>query len=385
MKIVIAFDSFKGCMSSAEAGRAAEAGVRMVLRDAEVCVLPLADGGEGTVDAMASMLGSKMINVEVFGPLGSLRPKVSAKYAVTSDGTAVIESSSAAGLCLLAEHERNPMFATTQGVGQIIKDALNRGIRNFIVGLGGSATNDCGAGLLSSLGARFLDAEGNEIPLGCSGLAELERIDLSGYDGRIAECDFRIACDVDNPLLGINGCTKVFSPQKGARSEDIELMEENIAKFAKLSEQALGSSANPELPGTGAAGGMGFAFASYIRGKLESGARIVTDAISLEKHLAGASLFITGEGKIDSQSERGKAPVAAAMMADSAGVPAIAFAGVADGCPAPLKKAICINPPGISHEDAMKKDNAMSNLERAVSRELHGFFRNFLQPEAHDH
>lgn len=375
MKIVIAIDSFKGCMTSADAGNAARAGVAKAFPYAEIIVLPLADGGEGTVEAMASMQGAKKRTVEVFGPLGSQRPKVSAQYAVTEDGFAVIESAAAAGLCLLSKSERNPMFATTQGVGQIIKDALDLGIRKFIVGLGGSATNDCGSGLLSVLGARFLNREGKPIHQGCAGLSELARIDLSGFDGRISQCDFRVACDVDNPLLGEFGCTKFFSPQKGAREDDMERMEANIAKFAVLSKQVLGSMANAKLSGAGAAGGMGFAFSSYIGGRLESGARIVAHAIGLEKHLEGASLFITGEGKIDSQSECGKAPVVAAMFSDMAGVPAIAFAGAVEGCPAPIKKAVCINPEGISHDDAMNRINAMKNLELAVSSEVLKFLQ----------
>ena len=324
MKIVVAIDSMKGSLSSMEAGEAIRRGILRADREAEVCVCPLADGGEGTVEALTSGLGGRLEQVSVTGPLGE---QVSAQYGILPDGrTAVMEMAAAAGITLIDEEERNPLHTTTYGVGEMIRDAIGKGCRNFIMGIGGSATNDGGIGMLQALGFKFTDGTGKDVPFGAQGLKELRTLQTEEVLPELAECRFRVACDVNNPLCGENGCSAVFGPQKGATPERIEEMDRWLASFAELAREIF-PKADPSAPGSGAAGGLGFAFRTFTNAVLESGIRIVLEETKLEERIREADLVITGEGRLDAQTVMGKAPVGVAKIAKKYNLPVIAFAG----------------------------------------------------------
>lgn len=324
MKIVISIDSFKGSLSSMEAGNAVAAGIHRVNPQTEVVIKPLADGGEGTVCALIEGMNGQKVTIPVTGPL---EEKVQATYGVIADQKlAVIEMSEAAGLTLVPPAQRNPLFTTTYGVGELILDAVEKGCRHFIIGIGGSATNDGGAGMLQALGFDLLDANEKPIALGGQGLAELKEIRCDRVPGVLQECEFRIACDVTNPLCGPNGSSAVFGPQKGATKDMVADLDGWLMNFAKVA-QAQFPKADPLAPGTGAAGGLGFAFQAFLQGKLEPGIDIVLETIALEKALLDADLVITGEGRLDEQTAMGKAPVGVAKLAKKYGKTVIAFAG----------------------------------------------------------
>ena len=364
MRIVVAVDSFKGSLSSLEAGSAVKAAALKIFKDVEVVVLPLADGGEGTVQALYSGLGGKLIDVTVTGPL---RKQVNATYCILNDGkTAVVEMASAAGLTLVSENERNPLNTTTYGVGEIIKDAVNKGCRRFIVGIGGSATNDGGVGMLAALGYKFYDKNGVEIVLGAKGLENLKSISSSDVLPELKECSFRVACDVTNPLCGVKGCSAVFAPQKGATDEDIRKMDEWLRNYAELSRD-ISSDADPDFPGAGAAGGMGFAFSSFLNGKLESGINIVLQETGFENYAKSADLIITGEGRLDAQTAMGKDPVGVAKIAKKHNKKVIAFAGSVSDDAVILRdygidEIYRITPKDTELHEAMKKEVAYDNL-----------------------
>lgn len=329
MKAVIAIDSFKGSMDSIEAGEAAEKGIRRVFTDAEAIVYPLADGGEGTVQALAKGLGGKLEKVKVTGPLGE---PVICEYGIVEEKTAIIEMAGAAGITLVQPKLRNPLNTTTYGVGEVIKDAIGKGCRHFIIGIGGSATNDGGIGMLQALGAEFLDEGGKQVPFGARGVEKLASINCEHILFELKECDFRIACDVDNPLCGENGCSHIFGPQKGATPRMAEQMDQWMRKYAKLTEeyfQMAGTRQNYDsnYPGCGAAGGLGFAFRAFLRGKLEPGINIVLEEIGIETAIKDADIVITGEGCLDGQTVMGKAPIGIARLAKKYGKPVIAFSG----------------------------------------------------------
>lgn len=324
MKIVVAIDSMKGSLSSMEAGEAIRRGILRVDREAEVCVCPLADGGEGTVEALTSGLGGKLEQVFVTGPLGE---QVSAQYGILPDGrTAVMEMAEAAGITLIDEEERNPLYTTTYGVGEMIRDAIGKGCRNFIMGIGGSATNDGGIGMLQALGFRFADGAGKDVPFGAQGLKELRTLQTDKVLPELEKCRFRVACDVTNPLCGENGCSAVFGPQKGATPEMIIEMDRWLGSFAELACEKY-PEADPSAPGSGAAGGLGFAFRTFTNAVLESGIRIVLEETKLEERIREADLVLTGEGRLDAQTVMGKAPVGVAKIAKKYNLPVIAFAG----------------------------------------------------------
>ena len=329
MKTVIAIDSFKGSMTSMEAGNAAAAGVKAVFPDAEIVVRPLADGGEGTVEALTTGMGGRMETALVSDPLGR---KISASYGILEKNkTAVIEMAAAAGLPLLSKEERNPLHTTTYGVGELIWDAIRKGCRHFIVGIGGSATNDGGVGMLSALGFEFLDKSGQPVRNGAAGLADLAEIRSGHVLPVLKECTFRVACDVENSLCGELGCSSVFGPQKGA------------------------------------AGGLGFAFQSYLGARLEPGIRIVLEETGLEREMADADFVLTGEGRMDEQTAMGKAPVGVAKLAKKHGCTVIAFAGaLQEGFTVcheiGIDAAFCIQKRAVSLEEAMDRDAAMQNL-----------------------
>lgn len=324
MKIVVAVDSFKGSLSSLEAGSAISEGIHRVMDDVEVVVRPLADGGEGTVEALALGMNGRIENVKVTGPLGDM---VEASYGIIDETkTAIIEMSAAAGITLVAELDRNPLNTTTYGVGEMISDAINKGCRNFIVGIGGSATNDGGVGMLQALGYSFLDAAGNQIPFGAKGLSVLETISDEHVNPQLKDCNFKVACDVTNPLCGENGCSAIYGPQKGATPSMIAKMDEWLSDYAHLTQEKY-PEASMTQPGTGAAGGLGFAFMSYTNSVLESGINIVLDETKLETYIADADIVITGEGRLDRQTVMGKAPIGVAGIAKKYQKPVIAFSG----------------------------------------------------------
>ncbi len=323
MKVVIAIDSFKGSLSSIEAGEAVREGVLKADRDAEVVIRPLADGGEGTVEALAIGLGGDMIECKVTGPLGT---PVTAKYCIVKGSTAVIEMAQAAGLPLVPAELRDPMNTTTYGVGELILDAIRRGCRSFIVGIGGSATNDGGTGMLSALGFNFLDENGEPIAQGARGLENLSSVSGENAIPELRECSFRVACDVNNPLCGERGCSAVYAPQKGATPESIKFMDVCLAEYAEIAKSVF-PDADPDYPGAGAAGGLGFAFMTFLGGVLESGISIILDETELEKHIADADVVVTGEGRIDFQTAMGKAPIGVAKLAKKHGKRTLAFAG----------------------------------------------------------
>ena len=356
MKVVIAIDSMKGSLSSLEGGAAIAEGVKRACPGAECVVRPLADGGEGTVEALALGLGGGLRRVTVTGPAG--RP-TEATYGVVG-ATAVMEMAQVAGITLVSGAERNPLLTTTYGVGEMIADAIGAGCRDFIVGIGGSATNDGGAGMLQALGFRLLDADGNDVPRGGAGLAKLARI-VPPADRRLADVRFHVACDVTNPLCGEKGASAVFGPQKGATPAMVAELDAALARFASVS----GGDAN--APGAGAAGGLGFAFRTFLGGELRSGVKLVLDETRFADYAKDADVVVTGEGRLDAQTAMGKAPVGVAEVAKRFGRPVIAFAGCV------TEDATVVNAHGIDAffpilrtvgtlEEALDKGRAAANL-----------------------
>jgi glycerate kinase len=367
MKVVVAIDSFKGSLTSLEAGNAVREGVLKAHKDAEVVIRPLADGGEGTVEALAIGLGGEMIEAEVTGPLGE---RVLAKYCIVKGSTAVIEMAQAAGLPLVPADKRDPMFTTTYGVGELILDAIKRGCRSFIVGIGGSATNDGGTGMLSALGFDFLDQNGEKIAWGARGLEVLASVSGANAIPELRECTFRVACDVNNPLCGERGCSAVYAPQKGASLEAVKIMDAWLGKYAQVAKNAF-PSADADYPGAGAAGGLGFAFMTFLGGVLESGISIILDETELEKYIADADVVVTGEGRIDFQTAMGKAPIGVAKLAKKHGKRVLAFAGCvtedAEECNNHGIDAFFPIIRGITTlDEALDRDNAYNNLRAAA-------------------
>lgn len=325
MKAVVAIDSFKGSLSTFQSGAAVSEGIKRVYPDANILVCPLADGGEGTVEAIVSSCGGRLCTAKVCGPIGET---VDATYGVIdSRATAIIEMSAAAGLTLVPENKRDPLYTTTYGVGELIAHAIRENLcKRFIIGIGGSATNDGGVGMLSALGFEFLDESGREIERGAIGLSSLCRINTENAMSELCECEFSVACDVKNVLCGENGCSAVYGPQKGADAESVKKMDAWLSEYAALSAKATGRDC-AEVEGAGAAGGMGFAFTCYLGGKLRSGIELVIEATGLEEKLSDADIVVTGEGRLDGQSCMGKAPVGVAFAAKKQGKTVIAFSG----------------------------------------------------------
>lgn len=380
MKVVIAVDSFKGCLSSLEAGRAAAEGVREAVPGAEIAVVCAADGGEGTLEALAGSGRAEIRTARVTGPLGV---PVEARwgYVRRAEGapSAVIEMAEAAGLARVPEPNRDPMNTTTAGVGELIAEAFRAGCREFLVGIGGSATNDCGIGMLEALGFRFIRADGAEAgPFGRD-LEGIGAIDAAGVLPGLLSCRFRAACDVDNPLCGPRGCSAVFGPQKGASPEAIARMDAWIGSFARLAEKESGSCGASEKPGAGAAGGLGFALSVFLGAELVPGAELLLDAAGLPEALPGTDLVITGEGRLDAQTEGGKTPAGAARLARKIAPRAlvVALAGSAareggKGAGSGLFDAVFPIVPGpVTLSEAMEPERARRNLA-ATAREAAG-------------
>ena len=364
-QVVVAIDSFKGSLSTFEAGEAIAEAVKDVYKDAKTVISPIADGGEGTVEAIISASKGEMVKVAVTNPLGE---KIEASYGFIPDRkTAVIEMSAAAGITLIDESERNPMHTTTFGVGEMILDAISKGCRKFVIGIGGSATNDGGVGMLQALGFEFLDENGNQVSFGAKGLKDIATIKTENAAKELKECSFLVACDVKNILCGETGCSAVYGPQKGATAEMIKDMDLWLGKYAELTKSVIENS-DAEIPGTGAAGGMGFALLAYLNATLKSGIELVMEETGLEDKIKDADLVITGEGRLDGQSYMGKAPVGVAKLAKKYGKPVIAFSGCvtedAAGCNDhgidaffPIVRKPC------TLEEAMNIGNAYKNLK----------------------
>ena len=326
MKIIIAPDSFKGSLTAQEAAVAIENGVHAVIPDADIEKIPMADGGEGTMEALVASTNGQYVEVEAVDPLG--RP-MTGRYGILGDGkTAVIAMSAVSGLPLLKKKECNPLYTTTYGTGQLIRNALEAGCRELIVGIGGSATNDCGTGMAQPLGIRFLSKDKTEIHGKMCGnlLGQVAEIDFSNLHVAIQESRIMVACDVKNPLLGENGCARVYSPQKGASPEVVEQLEENMTAFIDIAEQAVNRDVR-NVPGAGAAGGLGAGLMLFLGAELSSGIDLVMDVCDFSERSRGAVIILTGEGKIDGQTAFGKTIVGIAIRAKAQKIPVIAFAG----------------------------------------------------------
>lgn len=333
MKILIAPDSFKGSATALEVGNALAIGFRRVFPQAEIMVLPMADGGEGTVSSLVSATGGEIRSSVVKNPIGV---PIIAKYGILGDATtAVIEMSAASGLTLISSEQQNPLVTTTYGTGQLILSALNDGCRRLIIGIGGSATNDGGAGMAQALGVVLKTQNGMPISLGGQGLSELAEIDISNLDDRLGETEVVVACDVDNPLTGATGASFVYGRQKGATPEMMEILDQNLAHYALVIEKRLGRNIG-DLSGAGAAGGLGAGLVAFTDAELKPGIEIVTKTVKLAEHLEGVDLVITGEGQLDEQTIHGKTPVGVAKIAQQRNIPVVAIAGGIKGNPTEL-------------------------------------------------
>lgn len=328
LRVVCAPDSFKESMSAALAAESLATGVRRVVPDAECLRLPMADGGEGFTEAVLTALGGEAVTVPCTNAAG--RAQQATFGWIADSRTAVIEVAAGCGLADLAPSERNPLVTTSRGVGQLIRAALDRGARRLVIGLGGSATNDAGAGMLSELGVRFLDSAGGDLTRGGAALAGLASVGLDGLDPRLADCTIELACDVDNPLLGPDGASAVFGPQKGAGPQEVTRLDQALTRWADVVEPLVGRRVR-ELPGAGAAGGLGACFLAFTQCRLMPGAALVASTIGLADQIAGADLVLTGEGRIDAQTPHGKTPWAVATLAHSLGKPVVMFGGQVRG------------------------------------------------------
>lgn len=323
MKIVIAPDSFKESLSAPEVAAAIARGWQRVFPAAECLLRPMADGGEGTVDALLAAVGGERRECWVRGPMGE---PVRAHWGWLGEGTAVIEMAAASGLHWVPREQRDARVASSFGTGELIAEALQAGASRIILGLGGSATNDAGAGLLQALGMRFLDDQGRELAAGGAALAALDQLDLSGLDARLLQVQIEVAADVDNPLCGARGASAVFGPQKGATPEQVAELDTALGRFARIAAATLGED-HAEFPGVGAAGGLGFAARAFLKATFRPGIELVAELSGLAEAVQGADLVITGEGRMDAQTLHGKTPVGVARVAQDAGVPVIALAG----------------------------------------------------------
>ena len=388
MKIVIASDSFKGSLASMEVARSIEMGILDVFPSCDVVKVAVADGGEGTMDALCQSLGGRFIRIPVEDPIGRT---INASYVILEDGnTAVLEMSSASGLTLLTPAERNPMLTSTYGTGQLIDDAIGRGCRRFLVGIGGSATNDAGMGMLTALGYRFLDAEGNELPGAGASLSKVCGIDCSGVSQAVRDSEFIVACDVDSPLYGSGGAAYVFAPQKGADPDMVKALDDGlrhyadvVASYAGKIPMHCGPSCTGEasimkdaasMSGAGAAGGLGYAFVAFFGARLQRGVDMVLDAVGFDSIIEGADLVITGEGRIDAQTLTGKTPYGVLQRASRQNIPVIALAGsVALDDSSGFTAIRQITPPDMQLSEAMLPAVASANLRRTISALLQQF------------
>ena len=373
-KIVIASDSFKGSLSSAEVAACGERAVHRLFPDCKVVQLPVADGGEGTVETLTAALGGQSVTAIVHDPLGRL---ITARYGwIAQEQTALIEMAAASGLPLLPLEERNPWLTSTYGTGELIRNALERGCHKFLIAIGGSATNDGGMGLLQALGFRFLDAEGKELP-GCGGsLQQIQQIDSSGVLVDLAQCQFTVACDVTNPFYGPTGAAYVFAPQKGADAEMVEALDQGLRHFAQLIHTTQGIAID-QLAGAGAAGGLGGGLVAFLNARLTPGIEMVLDALRFDTQITGADLIITGEGKLDAQTCMGKTPLGILRRAQQQGIPVVALVGAVEASEAlnqcGFLAVFPILPYPTSLTEAMDSSFTQQNIERTIAQVLRLF------------
>lgn len=386
--IIVAVDSFKGSMTSSEAGNAIKNGIQDIHPDWNIEVYPVADGGEGTLEALTYHQKVTERTCTVTGPLGEAVVASYLWYERDSERTAVIEMAQAAGLPLVPADKRNPLYTTTFGVGELIRDAIDHGCHKFIIGIGGSATNDAGIGMLQALGYHFYDKDGRDISFGAKELAKITDIGLEDVIPDLSQCRFQIACDVKNPLVGAQGCSAIFGPQKGATIKDIEEMDRSMDRFADLVERiaadgrkGISRNGDRNTPGAGAAGGLGYAFLMFLDGVLRPGIDIVLDEIRLEEAIAQADLVITGEGRLDAQTLMGKTPAGVAGLAKKYGKPVIAAAGCFGEDVIQCRQSglfydcVAVNDilSGQERMHAMEKENAIHHLRMRMRK----YFANF--------
>ena len=324
MKIVVAPQAFKGSLSATEVGNSMIKGIENVIENSTNLLVPVADGGDGTLETLVESSQGKINSIKVTGPLGEQQN--SAWGALGKNKTAIIEMARSSGLALVPINKLNPLISTTYGLGEVILDALDQGYRDFIIGIGGSATNDAGAGMAQALGIKLLDSNGNELPFGGESLSKLKSIDVDGIDTRIKESNFSIACDVNNPLTGPEGASAIYGPQKGATPEMVNTLDQALTNFAEIVEKDLGIKIN-DVEGSGAAGGLGGGLIAFLNGKLRKGVDIVLDFVDINKALTNTNLVITGEGQLDFQTIYNKAPIGVARRAKHLGIPVIAISG----------------------------------------------------------
>ena len=369
-KIVVASDSFKGSLSSVDVALSAEKGVKEVFPACDVVKINVADGGEGTVDAVVEALNGKKVRINVSNPIGA---PVEAEYGVAGD-TAIIEMAAASGLPLLTPEQRNPWVTSTYGTGEMILDALNRGCSKFLVGIGGSATNDAGTGMLQALGFRFYDNNGALIEDCCGGrLGDIARIDDGAVSDAVRNAVFTVACDVDTPFCGKEGAAYVFAPQKGADTDMVRRLDEGMASFAEVVNAKYNLDIVP-IEGAGAAGGMGGAFRAFLNATLKKGIDMVLDAISFDAMIAGADLVVTGEGKVDFQTAKGKTAAGVLARAKRVGIPVVAIGGCVEMCDSLEQMGFAgiypILEEKVPLEIAMEHDFASANVTRTITRVL---------------
>jgi glycerate kinase len=370
MKIVIAPDSYKGSIYAPEVARAIREGVLRVVPEAETVLVPVADGGDGTLETLVETSGGEIRTAEVTGPLGE---PVAADWGAMGGGkTAVIEMARTSGLALVPLERRNPLESTTYGLGEMIREALDAGFRRFILGIGGSATNDAGAGMAQALGAKLVDGDGADLPFGGAALAHLDRIDASEIDPRAREAEFLVACDVNNPLTGPEGASAVYGPQKGATPDMVAQLDTALAHFAEVAKRDTGADVS-DVPGSGAAGGLGAGIMAFLDGQLRPGVDIVLETVAFENHLEGAALVITGEGSMDFQTVYSKAPIGVAKLAKARGIPVIGISGslgkgFTDVHDHGIDAALAITPGPMSLDEAI--DSAAGLVADAVEQAM---------------
>ena len=374
MKIVLAPDSFKGSLSAIEVVEAIKKGILSVDSSISICEAPMADGGEGLTDNIVKLYNGKIEYMEVTGP--AYRP-VKAKYGVLKGNICIIEVAETSGITLLSDNELNPLKTTTLGLGELIKGALDKGYRSFIIGLGGSGTNDGGAGMAAALGYRLLDSDGKDIAYGGGALESLDKIIAENADTRIFESEFTIACDVQNPLCGRNGASRIFGPQKGADENAVEILDRNLKKFSNIIQKCIGKDV-ADVPGAGAAGGLGAGTIAFLNGKLTEGITIMTSLAELDNKISNADLVFTGEGKCDSQTLNGKTPIGVAKIAKKYGVPVILLAGIIDkGAEALYQNGVtnmyCIKPEDVTVEYSLT--HAKELIEKVSAEAYLSFLR----------
>lgn len=368
-KIIIAPDSFKGSLTSVEVANAIELGIRRVAPNCEIVKVPIADGGDGTMDTLVSALEGKKIKIKVHDPL--MRP-IEAEYGLVKNGeTAVIEMATASGLTLLSKEEQNPSITTTFGTGEIINDALQRGCHTFLIGIGGSATNDAGIGMLKALGFRFLDKKGEECDVVGNALQSIYSIDETRVSSKVYEAQFTIASDVDNPFSGTNGAAYVYASQKGANNKMVEELDKGLESFRQLIIEKKGIDLNT-ISGAGAAGGLGGGFVAFLNAQLKPGIEMVLQTIDFENHLQNADFVVTGEGKLDIQTTMGKAASGILDAASKKNIPVIAIGGSVEDKEALLKRGFTslfsTTPNGMSIEEAMQEETAKENIAQTAEQ-----------------